>query len=70
MILYFTDSLGNKVVIAKDIETPEEAIEKILSNQKSRFVHTAGVRKIKMVGDKRFTFTSADDKPSGYTLED
>lgn len=69
MILYFTDSTGNKTVIAKDVKDPIEAMEKIIANQATRFIHTSGVCKINVTAPDKFAFSSADDKPTGYTLE-
>lgn len=69
MTLYFTDSLGNKTVIAKDVKDPVEAMEKIMANQATRFVHSSGVCKITATAPDKFTFASSDGNPTGYTLE-
>lgn len=69
MNLYFTDSLGNKKVIAYDIADPQSALEKIVAHQASRFIYKSGICKIETTAATPFVFTSADGKTSGYTLE-
>lgn len=67
MTLYFKDSLGEMTVVAKDIGTPEEAMAHILNSSKTRFAVPKGKINIHCQG-RKFTFTSSEGRPLGYTL--
>jgi hypothetical protein len=69
MQIYFTDSMGQRNLVAKDIKTPEEAIKYVLEHQKRRFVATSGVTQLKVISDTVSNFCAADGKNSGYSLE-
>lgn len=69
MHLYFTDSMGNRTVVAKNVLGPAEAIEKIMEHKATRFIHGSGVCKIHAPRPDKFTFSDANGKPSGYSLE-